>query len=113
VVLTGICLMIAAWLVMAFGVWTIAAIVAGAMLLDLGLRTTMVANQTLINSAVPDSRGRTNTLFASHVWTGNAIGAFLTSWAFAHYGWIAVCAVALTASVIALLVHLDVLPVGN
>jgi predicted MFS family arabinose efflux permease len=113
VVLTGICSMIAAWVAMSFGVWTIAAIVVGAMLLDIGLRTAMVANQTLINSAVPDSRGRTNTLFASHVWTGNAAGAFLASWTFAHYGWLAVCGVAMAAIVIALLIQLGVLPVGE
>jgi predicted MFS family arabinose efflux permease len=106
VVFAGICSMIAAWIVMSFGVWTIVAVVIGAMLLDLGLRAAMVANQTLINSAVPDSRSRSNTVFALHVWSGNAIGAFLTSWTFAKYGWLAVCGVALSASVLALLVHL-------
>ena len=106
VVLTGICSMMAAWVVMGFGVWSIAAIVAGAMLLDTGLRAAMVANQTLINSAVPDSRARANTLFGLHVWSGNAVGAFIASWTFARFGWLAVCGVAMTAIVIALLVHL-------
>jgi predicted MFS family arabinose efflux permease len=113
VVLTGICSMIAAWIVMGFGVWWIAAVVVGAMLLDIGLRMAMVANQTLVNNAVPDSRARGNTLFGLHMWSGNAAGAFLTSWTFAHYGWIAVCGVAMTAIVIALLIHLRVLPVGE
>ena len=113
VVLAGICSMIAAWVAMSFGVWWIAAVVAGAALLDIGLRATMVANQTLINSAVPDSRGRANTLFGLHVWSGNAIGAYLTSWTFAHYGWLGVCGVAMTAAIIALAVHLRVLPVGE
>ncbi len=108
VVLTGICSMMAAWIVMGFGAWWIAGVVIGAMLLDIGLRAAMVANQTLINSAVPDSRGRTNTLFGLHVWSGNAVGAFVMSWAFARFGWLAVCGVALTATVIALLVHLGV-----
>ena len=106
IVLAGICSMLAAWVAMAFGVWTIVAIVVGAMLLDIGLRAAMVANQTLINSAVPDARSRSNTVFALHVWSGNAIGAYLTSWAFAKYGWLAVCGVAMTATVIALFVHL-------
>jgi predicted MFS family arabinose efflux permease len=113
VVLAGICSMIAAWLVMGFGVWWIAAVVVGVMLLDLGLRAAMVANQTLINSAVPDSRSRANTVFALHVWTGNSIGAFLTSWLFAHHGWLAVCGVAMTAIVLALLVHLNVVPITS
>ena len=113
VVLTGICSMLAAWVAMGFGVWSIAAVVIGAMLLDCGLRTAMVANQTLVNSAVPDSRARANTLFGMHVWSGNAVGAFLTSWTFAHFGWLAVCGVAMTAMVIALLIHLGVFPVGK
>jgi predicted MFS family arabinose efflux permease len=105
VVLAGICSMMTAWIVMGFGVWWLVAIVAGAMLLDIGLRAVMVANQTLVNSAVPDSRARANTLFGMHVWSGNATGAFLTSWVFADFGWLAVCAVAMTASAIALLIH--------
>jgi predicted MFS family arabinose efflux permease len=112
VVLAGICSMLAAWAVMAFGAWSIAAIVLGAILLDIGLRAAMVANQTLINSAVPDSRARANTLFGLHVWSGNAAGAFLTSFAFAHFGWLAVCAITMAATIIALLVHLDVFRVG-
>jgi predicted MFS family arabinose efflux permease len=113
VVLAGVCSMLAAWIAMGLGAWAIAGVVAGAILLDCGLRLAMVANQTLINSAVPDSRARANTLFGVHVWTGNAVGAYLTSWAFAQFGWFAVCGVAMTATVIALLVHLDVLPVGG
>ena len=105
VVLAGIVAMMAAWITMAFGEWSIIAVVFGAMLLDIGLRTAMVANQTLINSAVPDSRGRSNTLFGLHVWSGNSAGAFLASWSFAAHGWLAVCLVALTAVTTALLVH--------
>ena len=113
VVLAGIVSMLAAWAAMALGVWSIAAVVVGAMLLDCGLRAAMVANQTLINTAAPDSRGRANTLFGVHVWTGNAVGAWLTSWAFAQFGWLAVCGVAMAATVFALLIHLGVLPVGE
>jgi len=113
VVLASIFSMLAAWIVMGFGVWSIAAVVIGAMLLDCGLRAAMVANQTLVNSAVPDSRARANTLFGLHVWGGNAVGAFLMSWTFAHFGWLAVCGVAISATVIALLVHLGVLPSGK
>jgi hypothetical protein len=47
VVLTGICSMMVAWLAMGFGVWSIAGVVIGAVLLDCGLRAAMVANQTL------------------------------------------------------------------
>jgi MFS family permease len=110
VVLAAICSMLAAWVVMGFGGWWIAAVVAGAMLLDCGLRAALVANQTLVNSAVPESRARANTLLTFHVWSGNALGAFVASWTFAQHGWLAVCGVALAATVIALAIHLGAVP---
>lgn len=113
VVTTGIAVMIAAWLVFGFAATSIVFVVLGAILLDCGLRTSMVANQTLVNAAAPDSRARANTIFGMHVWCGNAVGAYLTSIAFAWYGWLAVCAIAMTASVLALLVHWGVVPVGK
>ncbi len=113
VVTTGVCVMIAAWLAFGFAAWSIAFVVAGAILLDCGLRTAMVANQTLVNASVPDSRARANTIFGMHVWCGNAVGAFLTSTAFALYGWLAVCAIAMTASLLALLIHWGVVPIGQ
>ena len=113
VVATGVCGMIAAWFAFGFAATSIVCIVLGAILLDCGLRTAMVANQTLINAAVPDSRARANTIFGMHVWCGTAVGALLTSTAFALYGWLAVCAIAMTASVLALLIHSGVVPVGR
>jgi MFS family permease len=113
VVMASLCSMLCAWIAMGLGVWSVAAVVVGAILLDCGLRAAMVANQTLVNTAVPDSRARANTLFGLHVWCGNAVGAGIASWVFAHFGWLAVCAVAMTAVVVALLIHLGVLPVGK
>ena len=113
VVTTGVCIMIAAWLAFGFAATSIVFVVLGAILLDCGLRTAMVANQTLVNATVPDSRARANTIFGMHVWCGNAVGALLTSTAFALYGWLAVCAIAMTASVFALLIHWGVVPVGK
>jgi predicted MFS family arabinose efflux permease len=106
VVTTALCAMALAWLVFGFSAWTIVAVIAGAILLDCALRAAMVANQTLVNTVVPDARARANTIFGTHVWAGNATGAFIASSVFAHFGWTAVCAVAFTATGIALLVHM-------
>jgi len=113
VVTTGVCVMICAWLAFGISSASIAFVVAGAVMLDCGLRTAMVANQTLVNTTVKDSRGRANTIFGMHVWCGNAVGAFLASTAFALYGWLAVCAIAMTASIFALLIQLGIVPVGK
>jgi predicted MFS family arabinose efflux permease len=113
VVTSGVCVMICAWLAFSISAASIVFVVAGAIMLDCGLRTAMVANQTLVNAAVQDSRARANTIFGMHVWCGNAVGAFLASTAFALYGWLAVCAIAMTASICALLIQLGIVPVGK
>jgi predicted MFS family arabinose efflux permease len=105
VVTGGVTLVLAAYLVFGFAaLWTAAAI-AGAVLLDCGLRAALVANQTLVTSVAPDARSRFNTVFGAHVWGGNATGAFLASTALANFGWTAVCAIAVSASTLALFIQ--------
>jgi predicted MFS family arabinose efflux permease len=106
IVRTGIALFIVAYAVFAFGVWWATALAIGAAILDCGLRATMVANQTAINSLAADARSRSNTVFGISVWTGNAIGAFVASTALAHSGWLAVCAISAIAATAALGVQL-------
>ena len=102
IVTAGVCLVLAAYVVFAFAPLSVAAVIAGAVLLDSGLRSAIVANQTLITAVAPEARSRFNTVFGAHIWGGNAVGAFLASTALAHWGWLAVCAIAVSASGVAL-----------
>lgn len=110
VVTAGACLVLAADAVFSFASLGVGAVIAGAILLDCGLRASLVANQTLITSVEPDARSRFNTIFGAHVWGGNATGAFLASTALAHFGWLAACAIAASASSLALLLQWRVRP---
>ncbi len=105
VVTIGVALVLAAYVAFGFAALSTGAVIAGAILLDCGLRAALVANQTLITSVAPDARSRFNTVFGAHIWGGNATGAFLASTALAHSGWLAVCAIAMSASCLALLVQ--------
>ena len=106
VVTTGIALVMAAYLVLGFGVLTVAAIVAGAVLLDSGLRAAMVANQAFVTGVDAQTRSRSNTIFSVHNWGGYATGAFLASIAWSRFGWPGVCAVGIVASAAALALYL-------
>ena len=106
IVRAGIAIIIVAYAVFALGVWWAAALAVGAAVLDSGLRSTMVANQTVVNSLAADARSRSNTVFGLAVWSGNAIGAFACSMALAHSGWLAVCAISALAAAGALAVQL-------
>jgi predicted MFS family arabinose efflux permease len=73
-------------------------------MLDCGLRATLVANQTAVINAAPDARNRATTIFASHMWGGNAAGAAIASVAYAQWGWYAVCGIGVIAASTALIV---------
>jgi predicted MFS family arabinose efflux permease len=102
----GIALIIVAYAIFALGIWWAAALAVGAAVLDCGLRATMVANQTIVNSLAADARSRSNTVFGLAVWSGNAAGAFIASSVLAVSGWLAVCAISALAAAAALAVQL-------
>jgi len=106
VVATALAAMVTAWIVLGFAAFTVAAVVVGVVFLDCALRAAMVSNQTLVGTAAPEARARANTVFGTHVWAGNATGAFIASHAFGAFGWFAVCGVSLTACSIAVGIHL-------
>src|SRR5262245_18610160 len=105
IVTAGVGLVLSAYVVLAFAPLWVGAVIAGAVLLDSGLRSAIVANQTLITAVAPDARSRFNTVFGAHIWAGNAVWAFLASTALAHSGWLAVCAIAVGASCLALILQ--------
>lgn len=106
VVTAGIGVVLVAFVVLGFASAWIGAAIAGAVLLDCGLRAAMVANQTLVNTISSDARSRFNTVFSASVWGGNAVGALLASTALAVAGWLTVCAIAVFASSVALAMQL-------
>ncbi|MDQ6618168.1 MAG: MFS transporter [Pseudomonadota bacterium] len=105
VVTVGIVLAMSSFAVFAAGAVWVFALVIGAVLLDCGLRAAMVANQTLVTSVDPSARSRLNTVFAGHVWGGNAVGAFVASTTFTHFGWWPVCGISFVAAAAAMLLH--------
>jgi predicted MFS family arabinose efflux permease len=106
VVSLGISLVLAAFIALLFGARWITALVIGAALLDSGLRSAMVANQTLVSSFSAEARSRVTTLFISQIWAGNAVGAFIGSTALKHGGWQAMCTLSILFVLAALALQL-------
>ncbi|MDF2670540.1 MAG: major facilitator superfamily protein [Paenibacillus sp.] len=75
------------WLI---GSW-IWGLIAGVILLDLGVQGSQVANQTRIYSMLPEARSRINTVFMVSVFIGGAIGSTLGGYAWSEWGWSGVC----------------------
>lgn len=70
---------------------TIWSLVAGVIVLDLGVQGTQVSNQARIYALEPAARSRINTVFMVSTFAGGAIGSTLGSYAWQHWGWSGVC----------------------
>lgn len=73
------------------GTTSIAALVLAVNLLDFGVQSGQVANQTRIFGLGDNIRGRLNTLYMVTTFAGGAIGALVGGWAWALAGWHGVC----------------------
>jgi predicted MFS family arabinose efflux permease len=88
----GIAITAAAWPVFA-AVPGLAGLIAGLILLDLGVQTAQIGNQAVIYALAPDARGRVNTVFMTVMFVGGAIGSGAAGAAWVLAGWLPVCAV--------------------
>lgn len=62
-------------------------LIAGVIVLDLGSRANLVANQTRLYALLPQARGRLNTIFMTAYFLGGAAGSALGATAAGHFGW--------------------------
>lgn len=72
-----------------YGFW---GLVAGVILLDLGVQAGHVANQTRIYALVPEARSRLNTIYMVTYFLGGALGSALGAYGWTHWRWNGVCA---------------------
>ena len=93
------------YVALAFGQVSLAALVVGVVLLDLGCQSALVSNQTRIFALDPKAQGRVNTLFMVAIFLGGAAGAALSGALMARVGWSGVVAEGLVAACAAGVAH--------
>ena len=102
----ALALLITALAFVIMGRWvTIAGLVVGVLLMDLGVQSIQVAAQASVISLVPEARSRLNTLYMVARFGGGAAGSALGALAWSWARWSGVCLFCLGASAAALLVH--------
>ncbi|HEY5004749.1 MAG TPA: MFS transporter [Ktedonobacteraceae bacterium] len=103
-IITGIALAIALlafvvfWL---FGHWLFGLII-GVLLLDLGVQSTQVSNQTRIYSLNPEASNRLNTIYMVTYFIGGSLGTALSTYGWSVARWNGVCAVGVLMLVVAI-----------
>lgn len=95
--------------VLAFGIFAIdvslRGLLVGVIILDFGLSLANVANQTSILGLDAAARSRINTVYVTAIFLGGAVGSAISSAAWAHSGWFAVCGFGFMVSTIAYVIH--------
>ena len=93
------------WLV--FGAWeSLAGLVVGVIILDVGVNSALVANQHQIFALRPEARSRLNTLFMTCMFIGGSFGSLGGTAAYHFGGWIAVCGFGGLLSLVAIALQL-------
>lgn len=103
----GICLVVIIisyifFLLFGFKVW---GLILGVILLDLGVQSGNVSNQTRVHSLNEEMRNRLNTVYMVSFFLGGAFGSFLGSYSYSHFGWYGVCIFGIATQIIAVIVH--------
>jgi len=80
-------------------------LVAGVILLDLGVQAGHVANQTRIYALIPEARSRLNTVYMVTYFLGGALGSALGAYGWSRWRWDGVCVAGAMQLVIALAVR--------
>ncbi|HAT33175.1 MAG TPA: MFS transporter [Janthinobacterium sp.] len=95
---------LASWLCIAFGAQSLAPLIVGVLLLDIGVMGLQVTHQSIIYKLAPQARARVTTVFIAGGFIGAAAGSSLASLSFAAGGWPALCAVGAAMPLLMLLV---------
>jgi predicted MFS family arabinose efflux permease len=81
---------------------TLPGLIAGIVLVDIGVQAGHVANQSRIYTLVPTARARLNTFYMVGFFTGGALGSYFGPLGFTLGGWVGFCAFPITAMTVAL-----------
>lgn len=88
----NILVIVVSFLVFSIFGYSMAGLVIGVILLDLGVQCGNVSNQTRIQRLNEEARNRVTAIYMISYFLGGALGSYLGAWGFQHYGWAGVCA---------------------
>lgn len=89
----GIIIMLIGYAIMFFSIYSIIIVIAGIVLIDVGLQSAHVPNLTRVSSLIPEARTRLNTIYMTSFFIGGTLGSLLGSYAWNVYGWEGVCTI--------------------
>jgi predicted MFS family arabinose efflux permease len=98
-------LVAASFVIFALSGKSIAGLVIGVIVLDIGVQAAQISNQSRIYALKPEARSRVNTVYMVVYFIFGALGSVVASLAWHAFGWVGVCFAGLLATALAGLSH--------
>ncbi|MFA6084885.1 MFS transporter [Mucilaginibacter sp.] len=98
-------LVLVSFIIFLFSANSIAGLILGVIIMDMGVQATHISNQAIILSLNPVARNRINTIYMVSYFIGGALGTFLATRVWETYNWSGVCVIGITLSIIAIIIH--------
>jgi len=105
VVAASIAIVTLSYLLLAGAETSLALLVIGVVVLDIGVQAGLVSNQTRAFAADPSAQGRINSLYMTATFSGGALGVAASGWLMARYGWSGVAALGIALGALAGAIH--------
>jgi predicted MFS family arabinose efflux permease len=93
------------YLLLAGAETSLALLVIGVIVLDIGVQAGLVANQTRAFAVDPAAQGRINSLYMTATFSGGALGVAISGWLMTRFGWTGIVAFGVALGVIASGIH--------
>jgi predicted MFS family arabinose efflux permease len=87
----GVVALLVSWGLLGLGGYSLIALVAGIVLLDLALQAVHITNMNMVFSLDEAARNRLNSGYMFLYFVGGALGSLGSAAAYQHYGWLGVC----------------------
>ena len=87
----SLAVVLVSWAPLAAGGTSLIALIAGIVLLDLGIQGQQIANQSAIYALRPEARSRVNTAYMVALFVGGVLGSLLASGVYGAAGWDGIC----------------------
>jgi predicted MFS family arabinose efflux permease len=100
----GLAILLSSWGVLAFAPRSLAAFLAGVLLLDFAVQGMHITNQNALYRIRPEARNRLTAGYMTSYFVGGAIGSLLSASAYGVAGWRGVVAVGLAVSALCLVI---------
>jgi predicted MFS family arabinose efflux permease len=101
----GLLLLGGGWVLLWIFGYHVAGLIAGVMVLDIGMQAMQISNQTRIFALSRGARSRINTVYMILFFLGGAVGSALSSMAWSRWGWNGVCGWGLAVLALAVARH--------